>query len=297
MSEESPEFTLYYFLIHEAKGPLPFYQPYWAYGESMGEASLRALEAARSQGLLRPIIREGEPSSLDHIQCEVDTDEFGTRWSRSRATYPLDDLEISFQFPFGVLPSWSNDPDKGDGDPSEIKPGYTAFENDDIFSIEVNVPEPDLLPLFERLLEVFEPFKVFWYKVHGHWEGEPDDPDEFFINEALTSKLNILRHLTENHFDSIANGHVTVTAFAAEGATNLNVTDHKKIEILTQSAEQRDRAIEALQAAGYEESDPFVTIDRQMYHWHFPHPGGKSRSDLIEALLTDGFSAWAPGNT
>jgi len=296
--ESLPAGQLYRCLVQEARGREPFYQPYWAYGPRLGVALDRVREAAKGNGIPRPILCSADPDLLENVECEVERSESGLAfWSVGRALYPPDEENDQpfLPLPFGVIAACHQPQDAED--PDEIAVGYTLWEAEGVSTLEIHVAEVDLLALYERFLALYEPFRVFWYKVHGPWEGASESdpaPDEIFVNEDLTSKDEIRAHIELAEDDSLRNGFVTLTSYAEEGATNVDISDHKKVVISTTSPAQRDRALEALTSLGVPRLDPFVTVDVRIAHWHYRSSDAKSRDELIAHLLATGFSAWSP---
>jgi hypothetical protein len=288
---------LYACLVQEARNAEPFYQLYWGYGPRLGVALARIREAAKGNGIPRPVLCSADPALLESVDCEVERSDSGeVFWSVTRNLYPPDlEEEEPLALPFGVIPA-SQQPEDAH-DPDEIAVGYTLWEAEGVSTLEINVAEVDLLALYQRFLTLYEPFQVFWYKVHGQWDDTPlgsEAPDEIFINEGLTSKDEILAHVEFAEDDSLRNGFVTLTSYAEEGATNLDLSDHKKVVISTTSPAQRDRALEVLAELELRRLEPFVTVDDRIAHWHYRPVDSKDRAALIEHLLATGFSPWAP---
>jgi hypothetical protein len=287
------ERKLFVVLVEEAHDETPFFQTFWAYGEHLGDALEKVRRAARSQGLCRPICREAGPYDLANLDCEVDRLETGdVFWSLGRSSFPP---RTAFEIPQGVIPAAAQDGEAETLDSDDIRPGFRVTEEGDLFTVEANVDEPSLAALHEALLRAFEPFEVFWYQLQGDWEGELDAPELLYVNEELSSADRVLEHLHASRTDSIQNGFVTLTAFASLGATNVNLSDHKKLVVITRADEQKDKAVSLLESRGYQELSPFVSIDQRIHHWHFRHPQGRGREGLISHLLDTGFSLWLPG--
>lgn len=291
------EANLYCCLVHQVRGDQPFYQSYWAHAPRLGVALDRIRKAAKSNGIPRPILCSADFDHLENIQAELEHAESGqVFWSVVRNVYPPGEDEPPLVLPFGVIPAGQQPEDAED--PEDIVAGYTLWEAEGVSTIEINAAEVDLLALYERFLKLYEPFLVFWYKVHGQWDNSPEAleaPDEIFVNEALTSREDILAHIEFGEEGSLRNGFVTLTSYAEEGATNVDLSDHKKVVISTTSPAQRDRALEALAALKLPLLEPFVTVDDRIAHWHYRPVDSKGRDELIAHLLASGFSAWAPG--
>ena len=281
-----PALTLYTCLIEEQNSLSPFVQVYWAYATHIGEAIELMVQAARANGLSNPEPREIDPFALERLRAEViPASSAQVFWAVNRHHFPP---ERVFQLPYGIIASCL----EGEHDSSDITAGYSRGKNaEGMTTIEVNVERNDLLSLYERLLQVQDSYKVFWYLLHDHWE---EQEDQFLVNEHLTSAATISAHLRRHSLDAVQNGYVTVTAYGTEGATNLNISDHKHVVVLTYADELAEAYCATLQAAGYPEVIELVSIDQGIHHWHYRHPDSRSRAALMAYLCTIGFMDWHP---
>ncbi|MEN8127608.1 MAG: hypothetical protein ABFR90_07355 [Planctomycetota bacterium] len=215
-------------LIEEQSPTEPFYQIYWAWASDPGQAIQNMLNSTKANGLGNPFARQLDNYDINQLEAEVEPNSASDIfWSTSRVHFPP---EQSFKIPVGVIPSSS---DKNGNDPDDIVSGHTIECNEDgLIKIMVNVESDLLLPVYSQLLELNEFYKVFWYVLHP----DSDDKDNLFlINEQFNTPHRIINHLQENYLDSIQNGLVTLTSYFEEGATNLNICDHKRIIAITYS--------------------------------------------------------------
>lgn len=278
--------SLYRCLIEEHSPTEPFFQVYWAYGDHLGEALARMRSAAAANGLVHPICREADPSDREDLPSDLNQSEDGdVYWQEGRAYFPPGP---GFIFPYGVIPA------EGEGpfDPDDIQPGYRMSEEDGFYTVEVNVPDERSLEDYLALLRRFEPFRVFWIKIHDHWVDT--DEDHIYINEQLTTTESIEILLRTDPANTLRNGYITLTAYHAEGETNINISDHKKIVVLTRSPVVAAEAAAHIASLGYSSLDPFITIDDRIHHWHYRDPQGLARKSLIKKLKAGGFRHWLP---
>jgi hypothetical protein len=279
--------NLYTALIEENDPASPFVQVYWARANHMGAALEMMLTAARSNGFLRPIWRQADPFDIKNLPKQLK--QYSTQdvfWGNERYGFPATD---TLELPYGIISSCI----EGEFDVDEIQVGFHVHKDGEMFTLEVNVSEQQLATLYFGLLDEYKKFRVFWYKLHSDWEGNGNE--EMFVNENLSTGQSIRHHLEGDVDNSIRNGHCTITAYLEDGATNINISDHKKIVVITYSESKLAIATRFLNAHRIPLLDPFVTVDYKIHHWHFRSPQSCSRAELIRRLETQGFSRWAPG--
>jgi hypothetical protein len=283
-----PEEMLYACLIEEQTSDAAFIQFYWARASHLGAAIEKSLDAARKNGLTNPIAREADFYDIENLECEVypdaDADVF---FATTRYSFPP---ESSFNFPRGIIPSFVEDEEADDVD--DLRSGYqrTKFE-DGLIKIGVNVCDSDLLSVYERLLLLHKVYKTFWYLIHDHWG---DAENQIYENPELGTAAAIIKHLRTYPHDSVQNGFVTLTAYLAEGATNVNISDHKRIVILTYSDSVAGTFEARLKSLGFSHDENLVSFDYRMHHWHYRPSESFDRADLIEFLVAKGFKPWSP---
>ena len=288
-------------LILEQVAQSAFYQVYWGHADHMGEAIEKMRANALDNGLTNPTIREADPFDPQRLTPELAARANDEVFWTGRIYFP-EDPTGSKVFPTGIVSAWVKGPHK----PEDIRAGLCVFRNDNgLVNIEVNVPGPLLRPLYYELLRQWDEFRVFWYKIHAHWLPErnaeialeplrPEPDDALYVNRDLNTPDKVIDHIDANRADSIDNGYVTVTAYVGEGDTNLNISDHKKLIVLTYSDAVAERVLAFLRERGYEKVDPFLTIDSEMHHWHYRPSGSRDRATLIAHLEAEGFTPWQP---
>ncbi|MCB2154910.1 hypothetical protein KQI84_08475 [bacterium] len=279
--------TLYTCLVEEQNATEAFVQVYWARAPHLGAAIEMMLASAKANGLLSPIAQECDPYDIDNLGCEVapskDADVF---WSLSRFSFPH---ESSFELPTGIIASCT----EGESAIDDLTPCF-SIERDakGLIAIEANVEQSRLASDYSVMLRLFPKYEVFWYVLHDHWENQEED--KFLVNEELNAPERILAHIDENKADSILNGFVTLTAYLKDGATNLTLSDHKRIMVTTYSPEVAEQCLTFLKGAGYPHVESPARIDRGIYHWHYRLSASRSKRELEEMLKESGFSDWKP---
>ena len=290
LENSMPDDTLYTCLIEERASDEAFVQVYWARASHMGAAVEKMLAAARENGLTNPLPREADPYDIENLEGEVYPDpSLEVFFATTRYSFPP---EPAFEFPTGIIPSCVEDEDADDVD--EIRPGYRRSKDEEgLVEIGVNVLGSDLLSIYERLLKLHGAYETFWYLIHDHWD---DTSDQIYENPVLITPDAIIEHLRAHPHDAVMNGFVTLTAYIDEGATNLNISEHKRIVILTYSDSVADSFERALQDAGFDHDQHLVSFDRKIHHWHYRPSESLDRGDLIEHLAFIGFKPWSPKN-
>lgn len=116
-----------------------------------------------------------------------------------------------------------------------------------------------------------------------------DAEDQIFENSDLNTPEAITEHLQAHRHDAVLNGFGTLTAYADEGATNVNISDHKRIVILTYSESVAAATEAALNDEGLSLHEDLVSFDNRIRHWHYRPSESLGRGDLIEHLTSCGF--------
>ena len=279
--------TLFTCLIEERDKREPFVQVYWAYADHLGEAINMMLAAAKENGLKDHLPRQCDPYDIENLPDEIEpSSEDSVFWATVQHTYPPEEV---FDLPIGIIASCI----EGDFDIDEIERGHTISKgNDGLTIINVNVENDNLFTLYSEIIDLFPKYRVFWYVLHDHWDNEFNN--QFFVKESLDTPELILSHLTDNYLNSIQNGFVTLTAYLDEGATNIDITDHKRISIKTRSDSVVHKCLRRLDTSGYTERKSLVSIDDRIHHWHYRVPGSYSKNELKVFLKEHGFFVWDP---
>jgi hypothetical protein len=260
-----------------------YLQTFWAYGESLGEAKFRI-----ETSLADSFNGEGCICEMDPYDGEPPFDEKSpdgkVLWSSTRYYFPK---EYSYRLPTGVLKSCVD----GEYTLGQIVPGYAIRKERTSFILEAVVHKEDLFPMYEGILDLFKEFRAVMVKVDGEWERF--GRTEMFANENLSSPA-ILKAFLENHEkELIQNGHVTLIAYLENGRTNIQLTDHKTVRILSLKEDVVLEVGDFLESMNIPKSENLFQIEYGFHHWHYVGCG-ISRAGLIDSLLEEGFHAWQP---
>lgn len=276
--------TLYTAMVDHAADGHGVVQVYWAEADTIGEALGRIAAALPLTGFPQPwYISEIDPyrSPLPAIAMELCADVWH---ADTRHGFPE---EYIFRLPVGIIKSCVD----GEHDLGEIRPGHRCRETGASIVIDAVVLKEDLLERYLALVALFGRFRVSWFKLQPDWE---DGGDATYVNEAINDARLLGDLLVEHRQDLAENGHLTVTAFVQDGSTNINLTDHKTIEVWTTSRDIANRVVGALQAAGLPALDPLISIEAGFHHWHYRPRGSRTRAQLVSMLTDRGFTRWQP---
>jgi hypothetical protein len=274
-------------LVECAEGEKSHVQVYWAWGAHLGEALHKMKARAEALGGGSPIIVEADPYIFDSLpDTAVSEDNGETYVADNRHFFPP---TACYRLPHGVVKSCI----EGEYELEDIETGYELDESDDeLIEVSAVVEETDLSKVYLAVVGALSDIRVFWVKLHDDWEDA--GKEEMYVNEQLTSLDAITRFIETNPLNTIRNGHVTLTTYAAAGATNVNIGDHKTIDILTYDKLVAGKVCEVLSSCGLNERENLVSIKYGFHHWHYRHPEAFNRPDLIDMLYTQGFSYWNP---
>jgi hypothetical protein len=110
----------------------------------------------------------------------------------------------------------------------------------------------------------------------------------------LNTAQSIAEFVNRHRNDTLLNGHVTITTFSPTGATNLSISDHKMIVVLTYDEDLAVRMGQFLEHREVHEQYELVGVDHEFHHWHYRHPQSRDRQGLVELLKAEGFELWVP---
>jgi hypothetical protein len=285
------EARVYYKCLIEERDPAaPFIQAYWANGAHVGEAIDSIVDVARKNGCKDPIATEIESFDVEDLTCAVEPNSGAdVFWSLEKHYF---EGAPTFEIPRGVIPCGI----EGEHDVDEIATAYSVWKDQSgFYYIDVIVESVALFETFGRLLRLQSAYKVFWYVIHGHWDEESEDA--FLVSEEMNTAAAILEHLGSNYESSVENGYVTLTAFFEEGATNLKITDHKYISIITTSEFISKKYERELRIIGFKKKRKLVTIEHGIHHYHYRPARSRNRDELIAYIRRIGFKDWVPGES
>lgn len=263
-----------------------FIQVFWIWARDIGDAIDRVAAVARdAEGIADPLPSEAD--RFDYASLPDDAREIGgTRvfTTGARFHYPAD--EPVFRLPRGVILSCLD----GDYDPDELRAGYCRRDDDGLLCMDCVVPDGMLEEAFHAMVKALPSIRVSWIECSSEWEDA--ETAQFYSNEELNSPSRIRSFLRDETANVLRNGMVKFTVYSDVGQTNLLVTDHKELGLLTYSEEVADAMRRTLDRMGLEENNDLKSISRGLHHWHYRPADALPRLAFVEHLLAAGFSLW-----
>lgn len=276
--------TLYVAMVEHESDEDSFLQMFWVEAGHIGAALDRV-------AVLLPIAGVPEPwfiTEIDPCRSEMPSNAEALAadawYAETRHQYPA---EYAFRLPAGIIKSNVD----GDHELADIIPGFSVSEEGPSIVIEAVVAAAEVLDTYLSLVESLGRFKVSWVKMQPDWE---EGGEIAYVNESLNNASLMRALLERKDLDLVRNGHVTITAFAHEGSTNVSLTDHKTIEIWSTSHDLCNRVSRVLQRRGLPRSERLISIEHGFHHWHYRPDAAPDRAGLIAALTADGFRSWQP---
>ncbi|HEX6280074.1 MAG TPA: hypothetical protein VFZ49_08700 [Pyrinomonadaceae bacterium] len=268
--------------VEWSTGPKSFLTVVWTWADHPGEAVHLILQAAKSNQIPDPVLIDLDYCDLEDLPD--DAVEVGKHSFIDPSEYSFP-TEYSYKFPHGVIPVRGGE-DETDID--EIQPGYEVWKDDEgLINVEAVVERDRLFDVYMALVERLPSIRVFWIKLHEDWEEF--GMEEIYASEDLNDVTCIRDFLKENWSDTVLNGHVTITTYADEGQTNLNISDHKMIVALTFDEEITKLCQSYFNELGLKQYDPLLSISGGVHHWHYRSVSGRDRKDLVKLLVEKGF--------
>lgn len=287
------KFDFFNVLIGWCEGETSCLQNFWAWGSHLGEALDKVIRAAENSGIDNPIAREASLYDFDALPETVVTEDEGQTYIDDTIhAYPS---EYDYALPYGVVKSYGGEDDGDeDYDTADITVGYEVTEEDDLIEISAVIEEHDLLDIYLALVGVLPDIQVFWIKIEDHWEEVEETA--IYVNQQLDSQEKIAAFISQHELDTLKNGHVTITTYANAGATNVNISDHKTIVVLTYEPAIATALCNVLDGRGIKATANLISIMYGFHHWHYRHPEALDRQSLINHLQEHGFHYWEPDN-
>jgi hypothetical protein len=303
-------------LIEWSDGETSHLKRFWARGNHLGEALHKMISAAEAGGIENPILTSAEYFNIDDLPDTATTHDNGETYiDEATVDFPS---EPTFRLPYGVIESFAKGgyktedltvgyaidaPDEDDEDERDVKDEEKDQDEDedeeeddddedesDLIEIRAVVEEEQLLNTYMVLVDALSDISVFWIKLQDDC-GE-NDREEIYVNEELISSGRIKEFIERNRRDILKNGHVTITTYSRTGETNLNISDHKMIVVLTYDNEIATQICGLLEQQGVPSQYQLVAPDEEFHHWHYRHPDSHDRKDLIASLKNQGFKHW-----
>ena len=262
-----------------------FFQTFWTYGRHVGEAIESVVRMCSHLGIRNAIANDVDTFNFKSLPRNVVRDQkLNVFYVPGRSYFPT---EKSFIAPFGIIKA----SEEGKYDYSLIREGFALEKTTaGIYQVEAVVRRDRLFETFIELVKRLPSIKVFWVKVAGDWEDE--NREQLWTNEMLNTVALIAGFLESHWNDTVANGHVALTAYSSVGQTNLSIDTHKTIKVLTKSAKIQNRMAAALRRLKFEELAEFHSLEYGFYHYHYRPARSKPRKRLIAELKRQGFSLW-----
>ncbi|AFY68425.1 hypothetical protein Pse7367_0107 [Thalassoporum mexicanum PCC 7367] len=273
---------LYVGVVRWVVQDIGYLNTFWAWANHRGEAIHRMLGAAKRQKIHNPLVNRLDPFDPENLRADVLTDDYGITFYSEKAYSFVPGY--SYKFPYGIVPSCI----EGDNEPDDIEPGWNVSVNaDGLLDLTAVVEAKELLEIYGHLISLLPSIRVFWIRIVEDWEKYGQE--QIFANESLNTPQLILDFIKGHSIDILQNGHLVLTCFSDVGATNLNLSDHKYIEALSYDKDVIAKLCLHLNDCGIGKLDDLLTINDRIHHWHYRHPAGKGRTDLINMLQNEGF--------
>ena len=125
-------------------------------------------------------------------------------------------------------------------------------------------------------------------------EQTEDNETAIYSNDKLNKAGSIIQFLDAHREDTLHNGHLQLTAYWEEGQTNLTLSDHKTIRLLSKSPAALNKLRECLHGHAIEEHEDLTSFIHDIYHYHYRRTAGRDRNELENYLRQSGFRKWDP---
>jgi hypothetical protein len=284
-SKLKPDQSFFQVMIEAVQPERSFFQVFWSVATHPGAAVESVLNACVGLGITNAIARELDDFEFNSLPKNAIRVKSSSVWyAPGRAYFPT---EKSFIAPFGIIESTQ----KGELDYELIQEGFSLAKTDaGIYEVEAAIESDKLFSTFVELMNRLPTIRVFWIKLAADWEDQ--GREDFWTNESLNTSKSITTFLTTHSKDTVANGHVALTAYSNVGQTNLSIDTHKTIKVLTKSAKIQRKMAASLKSLEFKELSEFHSLEYGYYHWHYRPARSKSRTRLVAALRKSGFTLW-----
>ena len=278
------EADFYYCTVEWTEAENSYLGMYWTWAFHFGEAINAVEDCAKKDGYENPKATFIDFFDFDELPEDAIVIDDKTYMDKEIYSYPTEDV---YKLPVGVIFA----PGEHSFDESQIKPAYEIGHHEDgTIEIEAVVEATEIMPIYVELVSILPEIRVFWLKLADDWESA--DAEQLFVNEAVNSPAKVLEYIENNSFDTLQNGHVTITAYFDDGNTNINISFHKSIVVLTNDKDLAAKFTGILKKRGLRKKKQLISIANGFHHWHYRHHESLNRADLIEKLKTQGFKEW-----
>jgi len=274
--------------IEWVEGDTSFLTNIWARGSHVGEAIQRILSAAKLNEIESPVLIDLEGCEVDDIiEGAVAVDRGNSFIDPREYSFPT---QYSYKFPYGVIPVRNAEHSI---DVDAIRPGYETWRDDDgLINVEAVIEREEIFDFYVSLVETLPEIRTFWLKLQEDWEEFGSE--EIYACDELTTSLEIRDFLRDNWIDTVLNGHVALTTYTDEGHTNLSISDHKMVVLLTYDERIAKTVCASLKHSGLNRHEDMLSVAGGVHHWHYRHADGRDRQGLIRLLCDKGFKLWVP---
>lgn len=274
---------LFYIMIESCESKKSFFQNFWVFAPHLGAALDTLYESLLELGIKNPIFCYADPVNKENLPEDVKVlKNKKIFYSENKYFYP-NTIKDKIQLPYGIICSNTNEKFSLD----DIKPGFKVYREENLNYLELNVSDNLFSTLYFEIISQFKTFQGFSYKIKDY-KGK-SDTEKIFINYELNSSCKIIAHLSNDLNNTIKNGFCFITSFLEEGETNINITDHKKIVIMTYSELIIKNVSNFLIKKGIKKRSKMVSIDSDFYHWHFRPADSLKYTDFIKKIKVLGF--------
>lgn len=278
--------TFYTILIESEESSDEFFvQVFWTWAEHIGAAISSVLKVALQENIKEPVAAQIDPYDFESIPDNVyEIHKTGVFTSGQRYYYPA---TFCLKIPEGVILSALD----GDFDIEDLHKGFRFdLRNDGFCRINVVLPQDELEDTFLQLVKALPSIKVSWVEILNWWDEAENK--QLWTNERLNNFDTIADFLKSNNRDILKNGFLNFTVYCEVGATNLQISDHKEICLITRSQEIQRIIADKLKELKISESDNLKSLSKGFHHWHYRPDGSYNRNDFINHIKKNGFSFW-----
>ncbi|MGI0493178.1 hypothetical protein ACN4EG_15450 [Alkalinema pantanalense CENA528] len=248
----------------------------WLWAATIGEALADMINCAIFQGIQNPTIRQFDPYRFTDLPMDkVDDCGNGVFWSKNTYSFPE---KANYQLPYGVVASCL----EGKHNITDIQVGYQLKCYEQLTELTVVTEADACLSLYIQLLCVLPELSAFLVTFQHDWENY--GVEEVYVCDKLVAPQSINAFLNHHYIDIFLNGHLTLTSYANQGETNISIDDHKLILVSGYDESVIQLACRCLEKYGIFRKNDLVTIQSNIYHWHYKHPEGRARKDLTKLL-------------
>lgn len=285
MKGKDSKVDLFNCLVEFSEGNQSGFRNFWVWAEGLSNAIEKVLITAQKLEIQNPIAKYIDYSDYEPPEEAFSIDNGQTFVEEEVYTFPTEEC---YKLPKGVIFSLN---DNDEFEDTQIKLGFDLVTYEDgLIEVEAVVEESKILKIYLDLIAILPEIRVFMLKLQEDWEDE--DNEEIYVNEKLSSIELIKDFINENAIDTLQNGHLTLTTYFDEGQTNINISDHKTLVIMSYEKNIIDRAGKILKGYNLKKKKELICVSRGFHHYHYKLHNALNRKQLIQKLKAKGFSKW-----